>query len=372
MTLNDFQARWQAELDQLATQDALRHTRGPLGAIDLSSNDYLGLGRDLALRNQVIEAWQALGGRALNGATGSRLLTGHNDLVEALEADIARWHGAEAALLYSSGYQANLGLLSGLNDRNQVILYDQFVHASLRDGLRLRLGGSFPFAHNDLNQLEDKLKQYPGALVLTETVFSMDGDLAPLDDLAGLCRRYGTLLLLDEAHGLGVLGEAGMGLWTQAYADVTLARVYPYGKAMGGHGAAVVGSRVLKQWLLNKSRPQIFSTAVPPVQVLHLQYAYPRLRAADAERAQLRALAQAFVDAAVARSWAERIIHPYAAIAGLRAPGNEAALQLAADLQARGYDIRAIRYPSVPRGAERLRICLHAFNTAAEVQGVFE
>ncbi len=345
------------KLEERKTAGAFRQLRLPVAAIDFCSNDYLGLARSLP----------AIGGA--NGSTGSRLLSGHTREAAELETFLAAFHDAEAALVFNSGYDANLSLLSSLPARGDTVLYDQLAHASIRDGIRLGFGKGISFLHNDVADLEKKLQtQGQGrCFVVTESVFSMDGDMAPLAEIAAVCDRYNAHLLVDEAHGFGVLGERGEGLvQSLGLASACLARVYTYGKAAGVHGACIAGSVVLKDFLVNFARPFIFTTAPPPHALLAIGQAYTAVAAAGTQRAHLQELIQYFREALIPL----RKLDSVTAIQGVVVPGNEAVKQLAARLQEAGYDVRPILYPTVPKGSERLRIVLHAYNTMEELEGL--
>jgi 8-amino-7-oxononanoate synthase len=353
--LDDF---LEIKLNERSEQDALRRLRLPEGKIDFCSNDYLGI-----VTNGLLAA-----NTLAHGSTGSRLLTGNYPLAEETERELAGFHRAEAGLLFNSGYDANLGVLSCVPQRGDTILYDQLSHASIRDGIRLSFAQSFPFNHNDVGDLEGRLKTVcSGAsrvFVVTESVFSMDGDLAPLGAILGLCRRYGAHCILDEAHGTGVIGAVGEGLAQSLGLQAEfLARIHTFGKAVGCHGAIVLGSERLRRFLVNFCRPLIFTTALPPASVRAIADAYRLFPTMQAEREQLRLLIDRFRQTA---GGYQRLDSP-TPIQVVVVPGNAAVRKLAEQLQQAGLDIRPILYPTVPRGRERLRIVIHSFNTAAEI-----
>jgi 8-amino-7-oxononanoate synthase len=349
----------QSKLDARAADSALRRLQVRGDLIDFCSNDYLGMvhGKKIQLPE---------GKDYAHGSTGSRLLAGHSKLAEEVEEEIAAFHEGAAALVFNSGYDANIGLLSAIPQKGDTILYDQLSHASLRDGIRLSFANSYGYAHNDLNVLEQKLKQATGQIfVVTESVFSMDGDMAPIQDMISLCERYGAHLIVDEAHGIGLIGDRGEGLvQSLGVQDSIFARIYTYGKAPGVHGAAVVGSKRLKDYLINFARSFVYTTALPEVSLAAIRESYKIFPTMMEERKQLGKL--------VAQFQAEEIIYQKlksnTAIQGVVIPGNDAVGRLAYQLQAAGLDVRAIRYPTVPNGAERLRIVLHAYNTEEEVK----
>ncbi|MCL4171189.1 UNVERIFIED_CONTAM: hypothetical protein GTU68_025567, partial [Idotea baltica] len=248
----------QDALDARQAQGLLRQLPTPIGErIDFCSNDYLGFAHTLRVAAPTS-----------GGATGSRLISGNSTLAEALEQQIANFHGAEAALLFPSGYAANIGLLPAVAGRGDTIVYDKLIHASLRDGIRLSRAKALSFAHNDLTDLIKKLQNPEGqTFVVIESVYSMDGDQAPLTDIVNICQQYDALLIVDEAHGTGVIGKR----------DQVWARVHTFGKAIGSHGAAIVGSQLLKSYLLNFARSFIYATALPDHTLLSIQAAYSAL-----------------------------------------------------------------------------------------------
>lgn len=350
----------EAELAQklvaLAAQDKRRYLPGNRLGADFWSNDYLGIAQDLHLQNPLS-----------GGATGSRLISGDQTSYQATEARIAKYHQAEAALVFNSGYAANLGLLAAIPGRTATILYDSLCHASMRDGIRLSYAKSFSFRHNDLAQLEKRLQRAEGnVFVVTESVFSMDGDQAPLIEMAALCQSYQAALIVDEAHAVGVHGPNGAGLVPALdLVDAVFARVITFGKALGAHGAAVLGSQHLVDYLLNTARPFIFSTGLPPHAWQLIEEAYHCLATEQTARvASLRRNIQLFDELYGVAPDADRHIKV------IPCPGNQEVVQLEKSLLEMGILTKAIRHPTVAQGSERLRICLHAFNTAAEIEAL--
>jgi len=350
---------------------AFRELRLPEGKVDLCSNDYLGIARNGLLEQ--VEPGASLHGMGrvtglTHGSGGSRLLAGNYALIETVERQLAAFHAAPAALIYNSGYDANLGLLSCVPQRGDRVFYDALSHASIRDGMRLSFAQAFSFAHNDCGDLERQLSGRSGSgtcFVVTESVFSMDGDLAPLKDMAALCRQYGAQLIVDEAHATGVVGTVGEGLVQQlGLEQECFARVHTFGKAMGCHGAVVLGSPMLRDYLINFSRSFIYTTALPPESVQAIANAYTLLPALGAQRAQLRQLISQWR----AEEIGYRRLESNTPIQVVVVPGNDAVRAVAARLQEAGLDVRPILYPTVPKGSERLRIVLHAFNTAEEIR----
>ncbi len=343
--------------------DAYRQLKQAAGTRDFCSNDYLGI-----TRNQLIEKYLAGHPDRLlpAGSTGSRLLTGNYPLIEKTEKSIADFHEAPCGLLFNSGYDANTGLLSAVPQRGDTIVYDYLIHASLRDGIRLSNAQSYSFQHNNTDDLKKKLKAATGNLfVVTESVFSMDGDLAPLKKIAALCARFEANLIVDEAHATGVIGEQGGGLVQElGLQEACFARIHTFGKACGAHGAVVLGSETLKCFLVNFCRPFMYTTALPPMSVAAIEAAYQIFPYLDEERRHLEQLITLFQSATLPY----RLLISRTPVQGIIIPGNSEVKAVAAQLQNKGWDIRPILYPTVPRGEERLRIVLHAFNTADEVQ----
>lgn len=356
------------KLDERRAGGALRTLQTRSGTTDLYSNDYLGLAGSTILRDLVSAEVSAR--KLPHGSSGSRLLSGNHPIFEETERLIAGTHRAEAALIFNSGYDANTGLLSSVATRGDLILYDSLIHASLRDGIRLSAAAAHAFRHNDLQSLEDKLKRVDRpAFVVVESVYSMDGDLAPLGQIAAVCARYRSRLIVDEAHATGVIGAAGEGLVQHLkLEDACFARIHTFGKALGVHGAAVLGSNTLKQYLVNFARAFIYTTALPPSSVAAIAAAYRLFPTLHAERLHLSQLIDRFRQACLPF---ERTESP-TPIQVLLRPGNEKAKALEARLQSAGFGIRAILSPTVPEGTERLRVVLHSFNTAAELQALLE
>lgn len=362
--LNDkLQQRTQAgNLRKLTTQRA---------AVDLFSNDYLGL----VTTGTLASLMHPLNNHDTTGSTGSRLLSGNSMHAEMLEHTIAAFHKAEAALLFNSGYDANIGLLSSITSRDSTILSDALCHASLIDGIRLsQCSHKHKFAHNDLNDLEDKLQKHKDSpvIVVVESIYSMDGDMAPLADIMQLCEKYNAQLVVDEAHATGVIGTHGEGLvCTLGLQDKVFARVHTFGKGLGCHGAAVAGSTLLKQYLTNFARPFIYTTALPGHSVHAAYCAYQYLSGHTFSNRPLHELIAYFrsrINETGARGWKDSISPIQALVTG----DNERSKMLASKLQSAGMEVRAILHPTVPAGMERLRICLHTFNTKEEVDKLFE
>ncbi len=348
----------QKKLDERKAADALRTLRLPQGNIDLCSNDYMGIVKN-GLLNVVPAALQT-------GSTGSRLLAGNYSLIEETEKFIAEFHNSDTALIFNSGYDANVGVLSSVPQKGDTVIYDALSHASIRDGIRLSFAQSFSFMHNDMSDLEKKLTQATGnTFVITESVFSMDGDLCPLKEIIYLCEKYKAHLILDEAHATGVIGDQGEGLAQHLNLHTKIfCRMHTFGKACGCHGAVVLGSQQLKEYLINFARSFIYSTALPAHSVALIKESYLVFPGMRQERKHLHKIISLFQ--------AADIIHQklpsQTPIQIVMIPGNTEARKVAESLQQAGLDVRAILYPTVPKEKERLRIVLHAFNTEEELE----
>ena len=352
----------------------MRQLKTTAGLIDFCSNDYLGLARSEALRALIHKA-EAKYKQLPMGATGSRLLSGNHTLFEELENTIARYHHGEAALLYNSGYTANVGLLSALPQRGDTVFYDEASHASMKDGLRLSFAKSYSFKHNDVSDLKRKLSHATGTVfVVVESVYSMDGDKAPLTELAQLCQETGAALIVDEAHAVGLYGPKGEGMTVAlGLENQVFAQVITYGKAMGSHGAAVVGPKVLRDYLINYSRAFIYTTGLPTHALITLQCAYKLLPELDKERQHVKKLAQSLLEQLNKVKGIRCTPEESVILSVFLESGDVAKLkELALYLQQNGFDVRPVLSPTVPQGQERLRVIVHAYNTEEEIEGLVQ
>jgi 8-amino-7-oxononanoate synthase len=348
-----------AELADLESRAQLRHLETVRG-VDLGSNDYLGLSVDPRMKQAIREA---LDSAARVASTGSRLLSGHDEVWTAVENDFAKWIGAEAALYFNSGYAANIGLLSAILRSEDAVFSDRANHASLIDGIRLAKCKRVIFPHLDLNALEGELRwthsSSGGRFIVVESIFSMDGDRAPLRDLAALATRYDAELIVDEAHATGVCGPGGRGCVAEAgLAGRVFATVHTCGKALAASGAFVCGSEALRRFLINRSRILIFGTAMPPYFAGQVAAGMRLAEAAEAERALVATLGVLLRNELQGNGF--DIAGSDSHIVPIVLGSNDAALAFASHLQARGYGIRAIRPPTVPAGTARLRVSLTA------------
>lgn len=351
-------------LESLKAQGRYRKLALPNG-VDLTSNDYLGMAAHPALRAAAIEALEV--GIDL-GAAGSRLLRGHTQAHESLEAYAANYFGAERALYFSSGFQANLALFTSLADRHDAVIYDSLIHASVRDGLQVGRARAVKFAHNDLNDLEEKLKfvrdQAQSVFIAVESVYSMDGDTAPLPEIMALARRYDAMVIVDEAHASGIYGARGRGLcWEiiQAQGYENLITLHTCGKAIGIAGGLVCAQSEVIDYMINCARPFIYSTAPMPLQALLVQKSLEILDTEDGQARRERLSGICGRAKALLGGQGTQIVP---VILGT----DERAVAVARALQAEGFDVRAIRPPSVPEGTARLRVSLSSELAVSELE----
>jgi len=342
----------------------LRKLQTIQSSIDFSSNDYLGLARSSQLSASVFQEWK----RHLShlnglGSTGSRLLTGNSIYAQSLEEKIAKFHGYDSGLLFSCGYMANVGLLSAITNQESVIFFDTAVHASIHDGIRLSRSKAFPFRHNDLEHLENRLKTCSSEgdrFICIESIYSTDGSIAPLTEINRLAREYEAHLIVDEAHAVGACGPRGRGLVAEHNLTAhVFAQVTTFGKALGTYGAIVLGNHILKEALINFATSYIYTTALPFQTLAAINCSYDLFPEMDQERAHLEKLIQIF-----------RTSYPSSSISHIQSvsiEGNEAVKQIAQTIVQQGFDVRPLMSPTVQRGCEVLRVCLHAFNSEDEL-----
>jgi len=354
-------ATWREELKQgLRALEArgLRRSLAEIHGVNFCSNDYLGLAEHPKLHEAAIAA--VTQARKVGG-TGSRLLSGQTEQWRTLEEEFARFAGTEGALFFSSGYAANVGLLASLVGKDDVVYSDVLNHASLIDGMRLSGARKVIYPHLDLGALEDALREEAGApwrkVIITESVFSMDGDVAPLKEIAGLADKYGAAIILDEAHSTGVMGPQGRGLAAEAgIVPQLLAVVHTCGKALGCAGAFVCGPAELKEHLINHARTFIFSTALPPYFARQIGAAVGLAAGMDKERRDLQERAGRFRNALRAEGF--DIAGSASQIVPVVFGKIDQTLDAAEHLQQDGFAVRAIRPPTVPEGKARLRLSL--------------
>jgi 8-amino-7-oxononanoate synthase len=360
---SDFQRSFSSELQSGLRDLAERHQRRTLTeltGVDLCSNDYLGLSQHPKLRESLI---RAVTNATRVGGTASRLLSGQDSAWHDVESEFADFVGTESALFFGSGYAANLGLLTSLAGPYDIVFSDALNHASLIDGIRLSGARKHIYAHLDLNMLESLLRQYQfdrgRRLIVTETVFSMDGDVAPLREILTLAERYGAGVIVDEAHATAVNGPNGRGISADIGDDKNIvARVHTCGKALASAGAFVCGSAILKDHLVNHARSLIFTTALPPYMAAQIHAALTMARGMDAERDALQRNSESLRSALRALGWDTGASSTQ--LVPVIVGENEEALAAADFLQRQGFAVRAIRPPTVPAGTARLRFSLTA------------
>jgi 8-amino-7-oxononanoate synthase len=323
--------------------------------VDFASNDYLGLSRSSYIRARLIGDLQ--NGCAM-GATGSRLLSGQTDVHQDVEQFLQSIFDVPSALIFSSGYLANLGVLTAFGTLPAHFFCDELNHASLIDGVRLSRSAKTVFHHNDLNDLEAHLRLSTAStkVIVTESVFSMDGDLAPLSAIKELALQYSAWVVIDEAHATGAFGKRGLGCLELGHRDwPKLVTIHTGGKALGGQGAFVLSDHDFRNLLINRARSFIFNTALAPLSVLQIQYAIEEILAHPELPKMLRRNSE------FCRSLLGEFASGSSQIIPVRLGSNEKALDVAAQLQQLGYDVRAIRSPTVPIGSERLRVTIKSF-----------
>ena len=364
------------KLSDREANDALRKLTLPNPSlVDFSSNDYIGFAKNESIYNSV---HQFLSKKELvqNGATGSRLLSGNSTLHEQTENYIAKFHQAEAALLFNSGYDANVGVFSSVLQRDSIILYDELCHASIRDGIRLSNATAYKFQHNDLDDLKRLLIKHSQTnkkelFIATESVFSMDGDTPNLDLLCQIAKDFNAFVIIDEAHALGVFGQKGEGLvQSLGLENEIFARIMTFGKGLGGHGAAVLGSNDLKKYLINFARSLIYTTALSPHAVASILTSYLFLENSENEILKLKNNIIFFNQLKMQLGLKQLFVYSKSAIQCAIIPGNQNIKNIAGQLQQSGFDVRPILSPTVPEGQERLRFCLHSYNSEGEITAV--
>ena len=364
------------KLQQRESNNALRKLSLPNDFIDFASNDYLGFAKSGTIFHQTHQLLLDRNTKE-NGATGSRLLSGNHPLYPETEDYIAHFHQAETALIFNSGYDANVGFFSAVPQRNDLIVYDELCHASIRDGIQMSNARSFKFQHNDLVDLEKLIlrhqTEFVEVYVVTESVFSMDGDSPDLERMAMLSDQYGCHLVVDEAHALGVFGDKGEGLLQSlGLHHNVFARIMTFGKGLGCHGAAIVGSAELKSYLVNFARSFIYTTGLSPHSVATILVAYQHLENEKNTLQQLRNNISFFNQEKSRMSLKPLFVYNKSAIQSAIISGNDRVKNIAYQLQKNGFDVKPILSPTVPEGQERLRFCIHSYNSEKQISEVIE
>ncbi|MDC9724106.1 MAG: pyridoxal phosphate-dependent aminotransferase family protein [Urechidicola sp.] len=389
----NFPEKLDNKLSERGATNSLRKLTNQNNLIDFSSNDYLGFSKSKEIFEKAHQ-YLAENNLQQNGATGSRLLSGNHELHEQVEQQLTSFFNSEAALLFNSGYDANVGLFSSVPQRGDVILYDEYIHASIRDGIRLSNAKAYSFKHNDLADLEQQIlrqaqndslrhTELVEVYVATESVFSMDGDSPDLIALSKLCKKHKAHLIVDEAHAVGVLGKNGCGFVSELNLEkVVFATIVTFGKAMGCHGAAILGSEKLKEYLINFARSFIYTTALPPHALATIKMAFDELVimndmnlpavGRESQQEKLQVNIQYFNQQQSTNNNQLNFIKSNSAIHCCIIPGNENVKSIANQLQEKGFDVKPILSPTVAKGQERLRICLHTYNSKQEIDEVLK
>jgi 8-amino-7-oxononanoate synthase len=352
-----FLKRYSGLLQELKNQGRYRHLRASTGA-DFTSNDYLAIADSGRMRQAVMGAIER---GVPMGSGGSRLLRGNHAEHERLEEAAARFFRAERALLFGSGYAANTALLSTLPQRDDLVVYDEYVHASVHDGMKLGRARSISFPHNDVAAADSAIRTWRqgGGMgtpwIVVESLYSMEGDRAPVAELKALAEHSGAFLLIDEAHATGVFGADGRGLAAECEGSEHVLVLHTGGKALGVSGALVTGPAILCDFLINRARQFIFATAPPPLVAVALRESLAILREEPERRARLAVLADYAREAI--RKRLDLSTHQ-SQILPIKIGESEPTVQIAEKLRAEGFDVRAIRPPTVPQGTARLRLSI--------------
>ncbi|WP_103998442.1 aminotransferase class I/II-fold pyridoxal phosphate-dependent enzyme [Flavobacterium urumqiense] len=370
--MRKFPENLSAKLERRKQNNALRQLPLSSKGIDFASNDYLGLSKSKTIFYET-HRYLIENNEIQNGATGSRLLSGNHKLYLETENFIAQFHKSESALIFNSGYDANVGFFSSLPQKGDLILYDELCHASIRDGIQLSNAKAYKFNHNDFEDLERLILRNQNSVIyiVTESVFSMDGDTPNLEELVRVSDKYNCYLVIDEAHALGVFGSTGEGLVQMlGLQELVFARIMTFGKGLGCHGAAILGSQELRDYLVNFSRSFIYTTGLSPHSVATILVAYQHLKNDSAPILKLRENIVFFNQQKNLLSLKPLFVRSKSAIQSAVIPGNERVKSIANQLQEKGFDVKAILSPTVPEGQERLRFCLHSFNSKEEISEV--
>jgi 8-amino-7-oxononanoate synthase len=362
-------------LDVRKSQGTLRILSATDGTIDFLSNDYLGFAKNDALFSKTFQLLLNEG-VASNGSGGSRLLSGNHKLYRILEPLLATFYTSEAALVFNSGYDANMGIFSAVPQRGDLILYDELIHASIREGIRMSNAKAYHFKHNSIDSLKEKIalnKTQMGVdttiYVVTESVFSMDGDTPDLKAFAAYTTKNGYHLIVDEAHAVGCHGTNGDGIIPQLNLEnKVFARTVTFGKGYGCHGAAVLGSTELVDFLVNFAKPFIYTTALSPHALATIIAAHEFFKESGKEEVEkLRGNITYFKKELKAQGLQKHFITSESAIQSCIITGSGKAKTVSGRLVDKGFGVKAILSPTVPEGQERLRFCIHSYNSKEEL-----
>jgi len=355
--------------------NSLRKLTSQNNLIDFSSNDYLGLSKSESIFDET-HRFLVDNNIKQNGATGSRLLSGNHSLYTEVEDFLSEFHQTASATIFNSGYDANIGLFSAVPQRNDLILYDEFSHASIRDGIQLSNAKSYKFLHNNLEDLVQLLKRVQHEkseiFVVTEAVFSMDGDAPDLIKTAAICKQYKAFLIVDEAHAIGVFNKNGSGLVQELHLqNDVFARIITFGKAIGCHGAAILGNQDLQNYLVNFARSFIYTTGLTPHSLATIRISYNEmLKQVQHNKNNLAENIQFFKSEIITLNLKELFVESNSAIQCCLISGNEKVKTISEKFKEKGIDVKAILSPTVPENKERLRFCLHSYNSFEEISEV--
>lgn len=375
--MEQFPKKLLTNLSEREDNNALRSLPNPNRLVDFSSNDYLGMAKNEEVFHH---SMKLLKEHSLirNGASGSRLLSGNHLFYTDLEKMLCDFHEVESALVFNSGYDANIGFFSTVPQRGDVVYYDEFIHASIRDGIKMGNAKSYKFNHNDLEDLKKKCQverirgtQETEFYIVTESVFSMDGDSPDLQAMAKFCKSNNFHLVVDEAHAIGVYGKNGEGLvQNMGLQDQVFARIITFGKAIGCHGAAILGSKVLKNYLINFARSFIYTTGLPPHSIATIIAAYANLTSSGNSRQKLQEKILLFNLEVEQLGLQGSFITSNSAIHCCIVPENDKVKLVSQKIRDKGFDVRPILSPTVPTTKERLRFCVHSYNSTKEIKEV--
>lgn len=372
--MKNFPEKLHKKLEERKANNALRQLGTQNNLIDFSSNDYLGFSNSGSIFNNT-HSYLKTNTISQNGATGSRLLSGNHSLYKVVENHICEFHNSASALVFNSGYDANIGFFSSVPQRGDIILYDEYIHASIRDGINMSHAKAYKFKHNNLthlNELIKRVKHNNTVYIVTESVFSMDGDSPDLVAMLQVGKKHNAFLVVDEAHAIGVFGKNGAGLIQQLDLETDVfARVVTFGKAMGCHGAAILGSEKLTQYLINFSRSFIYTTGLSPHSLATIYSAYKELGVSE-NREKLDQNIQYFKQEIIKNQLEHIFIDSNSAIHCCIISGNDKVKSIAQKLQENGFNVKPILSPTVPNGQERLRFCLHSYNQEKEIADVLK
>lgn len=364
-----FPKKLNAKLLQRKDTNSLRALGKEVNLIDFSSNDYLGFAKSEIIFDKAHKFLLEKNIKQ-NGATGSRLLSGNHNLYTVTEKLLSEFHNSDTALIFNSGYDANIGFFSSVPQRGDIILYDELIHASIRDGIQLSKAKAYKFKHNNLLELKEKVVRFKSSddseiYVVTESVFSMDGDSPDLKEIVQICKKNKVNLIVDEAHAIGVFNN-GLAEELAIEKDI-FARIVTFGKALGCHGAAILCSNNLKEYLINFSRSFIYTTGLPPHALATINSAYKEL---PYSKKKLQENIHFFIKETHRLNL--DFIKSKSAIHCCIISGNEKVKLIAKKIQEKGFDIKPILSPTVTKGEERLRFCLHSYNSFKEITSILE